>query len=118
MLRHKPLMGRDSRPNLIQGTLDMLILKTLTRGALHGYSIAVAVEARSDNELHVEEGALYPALHRLELAGFLKSEWRLSETNRRAKFYQLTPTGRKHLDKEAANWNRLAAAVARVMEAL
>lgn len=109
-------MGRESQPNLIQGTLDMLILKTLTGAAMHGYAIAVAVEARSDNQLRVEEGALYPALHRLELAGFLKGEWRRSETNRRAKFYQLTPTGRKHLGVESATWNRLVAAVARVME--
>src|SRR5579859_1642683 len=96
-IRHQPFMGRRTEAGLIQGTLDMLILKTVTKGPMHGYAIAVAVEARSANELRVEEGALYPALHRLELAGFLKSEWRLSETNRRAKFYQLTPAGRKHL---------------------
>lgn len=95
----------------------MLVLRTLGRSPLHGYAIAVAIEQRSADELRVEEGALYPALHRLELAGLLKSEWKLSETNRRAKFYQLTAAGRKHLAAEAANWNRLAAAVARVMEA-
>jgi transcriptional regulator len=111
-------MQRHSQPGLIQGTLDMLILQTVAKAPMHGYAIAVAVAARSDNELRVEEGALYPALHRLELAGFLKSEWRLSETNRRAKFYKLTPTGRKHLGAESANWKRLVAAVARVMEAV
>jgi transcriptional regulator len=104
--------------DLIQGTLDMLILKTLMRGPLHGYGIAVAIERRSADELRVEEGALYPALHRLEVAGLLTSEWKLSETNRRAKFYQLTRAGRKHLASEASNWTRLAAAVARVMESV
>src|SRR5579863_1949819 len=105
-----------AKRDLIQGTLDMLILKTLARGSLHGYAIAVAIEQRSQDELRVEEGALYPALHRLEVAGLLSSEWKLSETNRRAKFYKLTPAGRKHLAAEATNWNRLVAAVARVME--
>jgi PadR family transcriptional regulator, regulatory protein PadR len=107
-------MARD----LIQGTLDMLILKTLSRGSMHGYAIALAIEQRSDDELRVEEGSLYPALHRLELAGLLKSDWKLSETNRRAKFYQLTAAGKKHFEVEAGNWNRLVAAVARVMEAV
>ena len=111
-------MGRNSHANLIQGTLDMLILKTLIRSQMHGYAIAIAIEGRSAKELRIEEGALYPALHRLELAGLLKSTWKLSETNRRAKFYQLTRTGRRHLEAESANWNRLAAAVARVMEAV
>ena len=111
-------MGKKSRGDLIQGTLDMLILRTIDCGSMHGYAIALAVERRSDDELRVEEGALYPALHRLELAGFLKSEWKLSEANRRAKFYQLTTTGRKHLAAESANWNRLVKAVARVMEAV
>ena len=110
-------MERRVRRDLIQGTLDMLVLKTLGRGAMHGYAIAVAIERRSADELRVEEGALYPALHRLELAGLLQSEWKRSETNRRAKFYRLTTAGRKHLAAEAATWNRLAAAVARVMEA-
>ncbi len=105
-----------AKRDLIQGTLDMLILKTLGSRAMHGYAIALAIGERSQEELRVEEGALYPALHRLELAGMLSSEWKLSETNRRAKFYQLTPEGRKHLKAEASNWNRLVAAVARVME--
>jgi transcriptional regulator len=102
--------------DLIQGTLDMLILKILAPGPLHGYAIALAIERRSADELRVEEGALYPALHRLELAELLTSEWKLTETNRRAKFYKLTAAGRKHLEAETSNWIRLAAAVARVME--
>lgn len=102
--------------DLIQGTLDMLILKTLARGPLHGYAIAVSIETRSSDELRVEEGALYPALHRLEVAGLLSSEWKLSETGRRAKFYNLTRTGRKHLESEVSNWVRLTAAVGRVLE--
>jgi transcriptional regulator len=110
-------MPRERPRDLIQGSLDMLVLRTVARGPMHGYAIAVAIQQRSDDELRVEEGALYPALHRLELAGLLKSEWKLSEHNRRAKFYQLTPAGRKHLAAESANWNRLVAAVARVMEA-
>jgi transcriptional regulator len=94
----------------------MLILKTLLRGALHGYAIANAIEQRSGEELRVEEGALYPALHRLEVAGLLESEWKLTETNRRAKFYRLTTSGEKRLEDETASWTRLTAAVARVME--
>jgi transcriptional regulator len=109
-------MATNRSGELVQGTLDMLILKTLSRKQLHGYAIAVAIEQRSENVLRVEEGSLYPALHRLELAGLLESEWKLSESNRRAKFYRLTPLGRKRLTAEATNWNRLASAIARVME--
>jgi transcriptional regulator len=101
---------------LVQGTLDMLILRTLARGAMHGYAIAVAIESRSEDVLRVEEGSLYPALHRLELAGMLTSDWRTSETNRRAKFYKLSAAGRKHLAAQSTNWNRLVLAIARVME--
>jgi len=101
---------------LVQGTLEMLILRTLARGAMHGYAIAVAIESRSEDVLRVEEGSLYPALHRMELAGMLSSEWRTSETNRRAKFYKLTATGRKQLAAQSTNWNRLVLAIARVME--
>ncbi len=102
--------------DLVQGTLDMLILKTLVRGALHGYSIAEAIHERSDDVLRVEEGALYPALHRLELRGLLASEWGTSENNRRAKYYQLTPAGRKVLDAELAHWKRMVAAIGRVIQ--
>jgi len=102
---------------LVQGTLDMLILRTLARESMHGYAIAVAIELRSEDVLRVEEGSLYPALHRLELAGMLTSEWRTSEMNRRAKFYKLTPAGRKHLAAQSTHWNRLVLGIARVMEA-
>lgn len=113
---HRRSMAARKSGDLVQGTLDMLILRTLQRGPLHGYAIAVAIEQRSDSVLRVEEGSLYPALHRLELGGLLDSEWKLTETNRRAKYYRLTREGRKHLAAEAANWNRLVAAIARVME--
>jgi PadR family transcriptional regulator len=109
-------MGRNQTGELVQGTLDMMVLKTLSRQPMHGYAIALAIHDRSLEVLRVEEGSLYPALHRLELAGLLKSEWKLSEANRRAKFYRLTPAGRKALDVEASKWARLAAAIARVME--
>jgi PadR family transcriptional regulator PadR len=101
---------------LVQGTLEMLIQRTLARGAMHGYAIAVAIESRSEDVLRVEEGSLYPALHRMELAGMLTSEWRTSETNRRAKYYKLTAAGRKQLAAQSTNWNRLVLAIARVME--
>jgi PadR family transcriptional regulator, regulatory protein PadR len=107
----------DDDASLLQGTLDMLILKTLTRGAMHGYAITEFIQQTSENVLRVEEGALYPALHRLELRGWLAAEWGLSENNRRAKFYRLTPAGRKQLATESANWQRLSGAVMRVMEA-
>ena len=100
---------------LLHGTLDMLVLRTLARGSMHGYAIAVAIERRSADVLRVEEGSLYPALHRLELAGLLDSEWKTSETNRKAKYYRLTVAGRKQLAAHAAKWNRLALAVAQVM---
>ncbi len=111
-------MVRADRANgeLVQGTLDMLILKTLRRRALHGYGIAQSIRQVSDEVLRVEEGSLYPALHRLELDGLIESEWGSSSSNRRAKFYRLTPLGRKQLVREADNWNRLANAIARVMQ--
>ena len=101
---------------LMPGTLDMLILKTLSRGAMHGYSIAQFIQQASRDVLRVEEGALYPALHRLEVRGLLKAEWGPSDNNRRAKFYTLTAVGRRELDEEAAYWDRVAAAVTRVMQ--
>jgi transcriptional regulator len=111
-------MGKKKQPDgeLVQGTLDMLILKTLTRGPMHGYGIASQIQQVSDEVLRVEEGSLYPALHRLELDGIIDSEWGLSSNNRRAKYYRLTALGRKQLVKEASNWSRLAQAIARVME--
>jgi transcriptional regulator len=108
-------MGTD-KGELVQGTLDMLILKTLSRGAVHGWGIAQHIRQVSDEVLRVEEGSLYPALHRLELDDFIDSEWGLSENNRRAKYYRLTARGRKQLAREHNSWSRLAAAIARVME--
>jgi len=103
---------------LVQGTLDMLILKTLSRAPLHGYAIAESIERTSGEILRVEEGALYPALHRLEVRGLLAPEWGVSENNRRAKFYRLTAAGRKRLGEEASHWTRMTAGIARVMEAV
>src|SRR5947208_17003493 len=103
-------------PSFMPGTLDMLVLKTLSRGAMHGYSIAQFIQQASRDVLRVEEGALYPALHRLEVRGLLKAEWGTSDNNRRAKFYTLTARGRRELDEEAAYWERVATAVTRVMQ--
>ncbi len=100
---------------LVPGTLDMLILKAVSRGALHGYAIAERIRQTSEDVLNVEEGALYPALHRLEVQGLLASEWGQSENNRRAKFYSLTSLGKKRLSAEAEDWSRVSAAIARVM---
>jgi transcriptional regulator len=108
---------RKSEPGeLMQGTLDMLVLKTLSRGAMHGYAIAESIEHTSEDVLHVEEGALYPALHRLESRGLLASEWGVSDNNRRAKFYRLTAAGRRQLAQEASYWARMSAGIARIME--
>ena len=101
---------------LIQGSLDMLILQTLRRGSMHGYAVAEAIQRVSEDALRVEEGALYPALHRLELRGLLSAHWGTSENNRRAKFYRLTAAGRRQLAQEADEWARLSAGIARVME--
>ena len=101
---------------LLQGTLDLLVLKTLSWGPMHGYSVARQIRERSDNVFLVEEGALYPALHRLERAGWIESEWGLSENNRKAKFYQLTTRGRAQLRAELATWQRYTKAVAGVLQ--
>ena len=108
-------MGQSKDGDLLQGTLDMLILKTLVRGAKHGYAIVESIGSVSEDALRVEEGALYPALHRLELKGLLGSEWGLSGNNRRAKYYRLTPAGRKTLAAETERWTRMSTAIARVM---
>jgi len=105
----------DKSGDLLQGTLDLLILKTLVRGSLHGYAIAEHIEQTSEDVLRVEEGALYPALHRLELRGWLAAEWGVSDNNRRAKYYRLTSAGRKQLSAATEHWTRLAGAVARVL---
>ncbi|MGA2602341.1 MAG: PadR family transcriptional regulator [Bryobacteraceae bacterium] len=101
---------------LLQGTLDLLILKTLTRGAMHGYAIAEWIHQTSEDVLRVEEGALYPALHRLELRGLLASEWGASENNRRAKYYRLTAAGRKRLEEVTQSWRRTSTAVDRILQ--
>lgn len=102
--------------DLLQGTLDMLILKTLARGTMHGYAIAEWIQQTSEDVLRVEEGALYPALHRLELRGLLASEWGLSDNNRRAKYYKLTASGRKQLASDSEFWERMAGAIGRIMQ--
>ena len=114
----KRLMGEKVPPGeLIPGTLDMLILKALSRGERHGYGVAQFIQRASDDVLKVEEGALYPALHRLEVRGWLKSTWGVSDNNRRAKFYRLSALGRRELDHESEYWARVASAVTRVMQA-
>jgi transcriptional regulator len=103
-------------PDVLQGTLDLLILRTLVRGPQHGYGIAIHIQQVSDEVLRVEEGSLYPALHRIEQAGWISSEWGRSENNHRAKYYRLTAVGRKQLAKEEENWERLTRAVAKVLQ--
>ena len=105
----------ENRIELLQGTLDMLILKTLARGRQHGYGIAQFIQQTSNDVLRVEEGSLYPALQRLELNGWIEGEWGLSANNRRARFYKLTPDGRKHLARESARYRQVTGAVARIM---
>jgi transcriptional regulator len=105
-----------AKNELLPGTLDMLILHTLTRGAMHGYGIAQHIQEISDEVLQVEEGSLYPALQRLLVKGWVKAEWGTSENNRRARFYTLTAPGRKQLGVEAENFARMVQAIARVMQ--
>jgi PadR family transcriptional regulator len=109
-------MGTDkAKTELLPGTLDMLVLKMLLRGHLHGYAIAQLIQQLSDDLLRVEEGSLYPALQRLELNGWIEGEWGLSANNRRARFYKLTADGRKHLAEESARYRQVTGAVARIM---
>src|SRR6266849_5856611 len=105
-----------NRTELLQGTLDLLILKILTPGSLHGYAVAQRIQQRSDDVLVVEEGSLYPALYRMEAKGWIAAEWGKSENNRRAKFYSLTRAGRKQLDEETALWERICRAITLVLE--
>jgi PadR family transcriptional regulator, regulatory protein PadR len=104
------------KPDLLPGTLDMLILRTLKRAPQHGYGIALAIKHLSDDVLTVEEGSLYPALQRLLLRGWLKAEWKKTETNRRARFYTLTPAGRKQLGAELSQFEQMIAAIGRVLQ--
>jgi PadR family transcriptional regulator, regulatory protein PadR len=110
-------MGDAHKPagDFLPGTLDMLILKSVSRGEKHGYAIAQFIQEASRDVLRVEEGALYPALHRLEVRGLLAASWGTSDNNRRAKYYRLTTAGRRELEEEATYWRRVAAAVSRVM---
>jgi transcriptional regulator len=102
--------------DLLQGTLDLLVLRTLQAGPLHGWAISQRIQQISEDVLRVNQGSLYPALHRLENEGWIEAEWGASENNRRAKFYRLSRSGRKKLEEETASWERLAAAVARVLQ--
>jgi len=105
-----------SKPtDLVQGTLDLLLLKVLVLGPMHGWAVSQRLKQISGDVLAVSDGSLYPSLHKLEQEGWIEAEWRTSELGRRAKFYSLTRLGRRHLDKEAANWERLSAAITSVV---
>ena len=106
-----------SKPNdLVQGTLDLLLLKILALQPMNGWAISLRLKSISGGVLHVSEGSLYPALHKLEQDGWIQAEWKQTENNRRAKFYSLTRLGRKQLESEAANWQRLSTAISRVIQ--
>jgi transcriptional regulator len=105
-----------SKIELLQGTLDMLVLRVLSGGPMHGWGIAARIELLSKEVLRVEEGSIYPAVYRLERKGWVKAEWGQSENNRRARFYELTKEGKKQLAAEAKDWSRMCAAIAAVME--
>jgi transcriptional regulator len=109
-------MGKDDKTDLLQGTLDMLILRALQLEPMHGFGISVRIRQMSAAVLQVEQGSLYPALYRLEDQGWIKSEWGVSENNRKAKFYSLTTSGRKQLTAETENWAKLSAAINLVLK--
>jgi transcriptional regulator len=104
------------KSELLQGTLDMLVLRVLSRGELHGWGITLKLEQLSKSALQVDEGSLYPALYRMEEKGWIEAEWKMTEKNRRAKFYNLTRTGRKQLETEQVSWDRMTAIIALVMQ--
>lgn len=112
-------MGKRTKPpfqgEMLQGTLDLLILKTLALGGAHGHTIAHAIERTSDDFLQVEQGSLYPALYRLEDRGWVASFWGTTENNRKAKYYRLTPAGRKQMVEQTGNWDQLVRAIARIL---
>lgn len=108
----------EQNPDLLQGTLDMLILKILALEPMHGYGVAVRIEQVSGETLRVNQGSLYPALRRLERRGWIKAEWGVSENNRRARFYHLTKSGKKRLEQETREWERLSQAIGRILEAI
>jgi PadR family transcriptional regulator PadR len=107
--------AKDARSDLLQGTLDLLILRTLAAGPMHGWGISQRIQQVSEDVLRVNQGSLYPALYRLENQGWIKAEWGVSENNRKAKFYELTRAGRRKLADETESWERFSAAVARVL---
>jgi transcriptional regulator len=109
-------MTRQAIPDILPGTLDLLILRTLQTGSLHGWAIAERIQQISQDVLQINQGSLYPALHRLEHRGWIEAEWAVSELGRRAKYYRLTSSGRRQLAVEADEWDRMVAAIARVMK--
>ena len=109
-------MKKNHQPDLLQGTLDLLILRTLRREAMHGWAIARRIQQVSADVLTVQQGSLYPSLHRLTRKGWIESEWGTSENNRRAKFYRLTGEGREQLERETESWHRLSTAVFRILQ--
>jgi PadR family transcriptional regulator len=109
------MLRRSKKPDALQGTLDLLVLKTLSRGPQHGYGIAAYVQDASDDLLRVEEGSLYPALHRMEQSGWIAAEWRTTANNRRARMYRITRSGEKRLEEEQARWGRLTRGVDKVL---
>jgi PadR family transcriptional regulator PadR len=106
----------NTRLDVLQGTLDLLILRTLDAGAMHGWAISERIQQISQDVLRVNQGSLYPAMHRLEHEGWIAAEWGVSELGRRARFYNLTPSGRKQLERETEDWGRLATAIGRVLK--
>jgi len=109
-------MARHNTPDLLPGTLDLLILRTLQTGTLHGWAISERIQLISGDVLQINQGSLYPALHRLEHQSWIEAEWAISELGRRAKYYQLTPSGRRQLAIETREWDRMSAAIGRVMK--
>src|SRR5216683_7101506 len=109
-------MSQQARLDLLQGTLDLLILRTLQAGPMHGWAVSERIQQISQDVLRVNQGSLYPALHRLEDEGWIVAEWGTSENNRKAKYYRLTRRGQRQLEAETENWRRLAAAVARILQ--
>jgi transcriptional regulator len=109
-------MARSSSTDLLQGTLDLLVLRTLSHGPMHGWGIAQRIQQISQEVLRVNQGSLYPALHRLEQQGWIDAEWGTSENNRQARFYRLTREGRRQLAAETASWSRFSEAVARILQ--
>ena len=111
-----PDMGKAAQPTLLQGTLDLLILRTLQAGPQHGWAISERIQQISEDVLRVNQGSLYPALHRLEQQSWIKADWGVSELGRRARFYRLTASGRRQLDAETADWRRLTGAIGKILD--